>query len=51
MQIVDDNLKIYLVGQHYGDEMLDAEGFAYFIVVVAKNDIENITSFDINSKI
>ncbi|MCU0104963.1 hypothetical protein N7603_04760 [Acholeplasma vituli] len=49
MQIVGDNLKIYLVGQHYGDEMFDAEGFASFIVVVAKSDIKNITSFDTKS--
>lgn len=46
IQIVGDNLKIYLVGQHYGDIMLDAEGFASFVVMVEKSDIENITSFD-----
>lgn len=45
LQIDDEVLKLSLISRLYGNLMLDALGFASFVIRVAQKDIVNITSF------
>ena len=46
LQLVDGVVKLALISRLYGNLMLDALGFASFVIRVSQSDVANITSFE-----